>query len=378
MKVQFLFLALFLFVLAPFSPAQVTQTDNPTQDSTKRQLYLVTKTDGAEFYGYILSDDGREILLETKTIGNLYISKADIKLIKKIDDQAVKPNGELKYTDFRTKGPFTTRYYFTTNGLPIEKDENYALINIYGPEIHFAVKDNLSLGVMASWIASPIALAAKYSFYSSGNTHFSAGTILSSSGYLLNAKGYGGLHWLTATKGDRISSVSLSLGYAYADLDNFLDIGEKYFMQTGNYSADIAISDKLYGTNVDYDDRQLYRSFSDSYVIGLSGITPVGKKASFILDAMAFLGKTKEVKYTNFPVTVTYNDFGTYRTQTFQIGRGEVVDGINQTTLILMPAMRFNTAYNKAFQVALAGVINIQGSEVNSFPIPTVGWLRQF
>ena len=93
---------------------------------------------------------------------------------------------------------------------------------------------------------------------------------------------------------------------------------------------------------------------------------------------MAVLGKTKDVEYTNSLTTVTYMDKGIYVTKAYNVGIGNVVETGNQTTLILMPAMRFNAAYNKAFQVALAGVINIQGNDVTSFPIPTVGWLRQF
>ena len=34
------------------------------------------------------------------------------------------------------------------------------MIGLQGPEVHFAVSDNLSLGIMATWIASPLALAA--------------------------------------------------------------------------------------------------------------------------------------------------------------------------------------------------------------------------
>lgn len=60
-------------------------------------------------------------------------------------------------------GPFSTRYSFTTNALPIVKGENYALVNLYGPEVHFALSDQFSLGVMSTWIASPLILAAKYS-----------------------------------------------------------------------------------------------------------------------------------------------------------------------------------------------------------------------
>ena len=92
------------------------------------------------------------------------------------------------------------------------------MIGLQGPEVHFAVSDNLSLGIMATWIASPLALAAKYSFDAApgAKTHFAAGTIVATSGYLLNAQSAAGLHWLTATRGDRSTNVSLSLGYAYA------------------------------------------------------------------------------------------------------------------------------------------------------------------
>ena len=58
-----------------------------------------------------------------------------------------------KNGEFRASGPFTTRYYFTNNALPIKKNENYALVHIYGPEVPFSVGNKTSLGLMASWIA---------------------------------------------------------------------------------------------------------------------------------------------------------------------------------------------------------------------------------
>ena len=65
------------------------------------------------------------------------------------------------------------------------------MLHLYGPEVHFAVTGNLNLGVMATWIASPLALAAKYSFDSESNTHFALGTIMGSSGFLANSKIFG-------------------------------------------------------------------------------------------------------------------------------------------------------------------------------------------
>ena len=48
-------------------------------------------------------------------------------------------------------------------------------------------------------------------------------------------------------------------------------------------------------------------------------------------------------------------------------------------TFILMPAMRFNKSYEKAFQVALAGFINYDELEgLQSAPVPMISWLRKF
>lgn len=78
-----------------------------TNDST--QLYLVTKTDGTSFYGYIVEDDGRELLIDTKTIGMLYINKSDIKQIKPVDESEIKVETVGTYKELRDEGPFTTR-----------------------------------------------------------------------------------------------------------------------------------------------------------------------------------------------------------------------------------------------------------------------------
>ena len=41
--------------------------------TTTPQLYQIIKSDKSEYVGYILSDDGREILIETQNIGKIYI-----------------------------------------------------------------------------------------------------------------------------------------------------------------------------------------------------------------------------------------------------------------------------------------------------------------
>ncbi len=411
--------------------AQETPKDS-TQTTENKVLYLIKKSDGNEIFGYILTDDGREILVETKTVGNLYINKADIKEIVAIEN---KEDQSLAYGEYRAVGPYTTRYYFTTNALPIKKGEDYAMIHLFGPEVHFALSDNFNLGIMSTWIASPVALAAKYSFNSKSNTHFSLGTIAGSSGFINQGQGYGGLFFATITQGTRKSNISFSAGYGYAKTGvrrslysrygSMKIIGEKYCFQNNydyysqsscdpkyrieDYEVRDAISEKLYGSSyydynseIDYYESRYFvqEKRNDALVLGIAGIAPIGKKASFIFDAMAFLRsrKLQHVEYEDYYINVDYNgDYisghydsnnnwipGYYETKNgdFLIGKGKLVDSGKKeyaATVIIMPSMRFNTSYSSAFQVSLAGVINYNyDGSVRTFPVPMVSWLRSF
>ena len=106
---------IFSFCFLTQGLSQEIQTDSTANEKT---YYLIKKSDGNEFYGYILSDDGREILVQTKNIGKIYINKSDLKEIINLNKSDIENYGE-----FRETGPFTTRYYFSNNALPVKKGE---------------------------------------------------------------------------------------------------------------------------------------------------------------------------------------------------------------------------------------------------------------
>lgn len=339
----------FMLFVSVFASSQVNQTDTNT--------YVIKKNNGTEYIGKIISDDGREVLIATKELGNIYIPKADITSIKVVNIEK-----EMVNNVYRGKGVFTTRYQFSTNAFPLEKDENYGMINLYGPEVHFAINKRISIGLMASWIASPLVLAVKYTIPTSNEKiNFGFGTLLGTSGYLNQAKGFGGLHWGMVTFGDRTKNVTLSLGYSFfkAGLPRY-DV----FYQPGSYS----INQSYYSNIME----KVNSPLIVAPVFGIAGITPVGKKASFILDAMFILGKTSGEQEQDI---VTYYD--TQGQPSYN-----VVSELRSVTnprinFVFMPGMRFQKSETKAFQVSLAGIIGYE-DYLYSFPVPMCSWFFKF
>ncbi len=378
-------LAVLMFTLIGFlGTNSYSQTES---DSTQvnEKYYLVIKNDGSEYYGYILKDDGREILLQTSNIGKIYINKSEIKEIREVKEaDAEKKINSGEYTDLREEGPFTTRYYFTTNALPIKKKENYALIHLYGPEVHFAVSDNLSLGVMATWIASPIALAAKYSFNNpnpESDLNFAVGAIVGSGGYLA-PQAYGGLYFGTVTKGNRSSNISFSAGFAHINVGSNFGISYdlRYKYQSNDVNGDFYVPSEFYPTNNQPYVEDTKRN-NASVVLGFSGIKAVGKKTSFIFDSMIFFTQRRTVQYDKTTV-INFTD-GDWQNpgppQDFTVQEGRYVNNGIRPTIVLMPGMRFSTKYGTAIQVVLSGFIFQQSSgDFIGVPVPQVSWLKAF
>ena len=90
-----------------------------TQDAT---TYRIIKTDGGELIGKIISQDAREILLLTKDNRQIYLPQHMIKKMVTLKDSDFNHKG-----DFVGEDMFATRYFITTNGLPIKKGEHYIL-----------------------------------------------------------------------------------------------------------------------------------------------------------------------------------------------------------------------------------------------------------
>ncbi|MEY3585288.1 MAG: hypothetical protein RLZZ243_352 [Bacteroidota bacterium] len=347
--------------------AQVTPADT--------NLYRVVKYNNQEYIGRILNDDGREVLLETTALGKIYIIKSDIQSITLVNRAS-----DFVGDEYRGTGVFTTRYQFSTNAFPLQKHENYALVNLYGPEVHFSVSKNFSVGFIATWIASPIVLALKYTIPTRNEKlNFGFGTLLGSAGYLNQGRGYGGLHWAMATYGDRKNNVTLSLGYSY--LNTGIQSGEQMY-EPGTYP--ITLTNGYWGF-VNLTPINFKTPTIKAPILGIAGLASVGKKASFVFDMMFIFGKKVEenrsqiYQYVYDPITgdPSHTYVGPINSET---------KTTNSLNCLIMPGMRFQKTENTAFQVSLAGVIGYSTTQSSgqltskrySFPVPMCTWFYKF
>jgi len=193
------------------SDAQNNQTPVKTQDlkvgvdttqTVNAKTYQITTNDGNEFFGTIISQDAKEVLIETKKMGQVSIPKYQIKEMKETTSDVESSPGER----------FASRYFITTNGLPIKKGDNYILWSWYGPDIQLSVTDHFGVGIMTSWVGIPIIGTAKYSFNLGKNTNMAVGTLVGSGSWA--APKFAMVVPFTAiTFGDRKNNINFSGGY---------------------------------------------------------------------------------------------------------------------------------------------------------------------
>lgn len=256
-----------------FSFAQETPSNDPNK------LMRVVKHDGTEFVGRILENDAREILIETEEYGQLYIPKHEI---RKTEEVSADEFFEGKYVG---QERFATRYFLTTNGLPIEKGDHYAMFNWYGPEVHFAVGDNFSLGVMTTWIAMPLVGSAKYSVPIGDNASLGIGALAGSTLWLEG--GYGALGYGSITFGHRRSNFTVSGGYAA--------VGSNW---GGGGSAPL---------------------------MSLAGMAKIDQRITFVFDSFIYLGTTGEDNGDSFALFMPGFRFNSRGGGAFQMGVGALM-----------------------------------------------------
>ena len=196
---------LFLLSFLCLSSIGFSQKDTIAVQDTN--TYRFIKTAGGELIGKILSQDAREILILTNDNRKIYLPQHAIKEIVIVNTSEFNNNG-----DFIGEDKFATRYFITTNALPMKKGEHYVQWNLFGPDFQFGIGENFGVGVMTSWLGVPIIGTMKKSWELREKIQFAVGGLMGTGSWALTNWG-GILPFGTLSFGNRSKNIAFSGGY---------------------------------------------------------------------------------------------------------------------------------------------------------------------
>lgn len=291
-----LLITLFLIIASGFI---FSQNDTiPIKDSSQ---YKIIKTDGSVLIGMIIKQDSRELLLQLKDNRQIYIPQHLIKEIVK-----------SKNTDFDNKGvfigndKFASRYFLTTNGLPLKKGEHYLQINLYGPHFQFSLGRNFSVGIMTTWVMAPLVVNFKKSWQVGEKTHLAVGGLIGSISWALPDYG-GALPFGTITYGDKLNNITLSAGYGALWYEGTVDgraltslAGTAKMSNRISFVFDTFILLPTKGRNLDNTQSVYYKKNQPAFALIIPGVRihrNNGKAIQFGIMAVA----TKDL-FVNLPI----------------------------------------------------------------------------
>lgn len=174
-------------------------------DTTK--THLIVKNDGTEYIGKIISQDAREVIIETKQLGEIVIPKHEIKEIRELEEGELTEDGSLRPSEV-----FSSRYFITTTGMPLKKGDSYIIWNLYGPDVQFGVGEKFGVGIMTTWFGTPIIGSAKYSFELGEKSSLGLGTLLGTGSWASPEYGIA-LPFAALSFGNAQKNLTFSAGY---------------------------------------------------------------------------------------------------------------------------------------------------------------------
>ena len=109
-------IVLTLLLIAFFGAIKAQDSEVVIQAGSNR-LVSILQTDGTKWVGYLLSMDAREVLFKTQEGRTLFIPQYVISKVILVKESEFSEKG--KYIG---EEKFCTRYFLTTNGLPLKKN----------------------------------------------------------------------------------------------------------------------------------------------------------------------------------------------------------------------------------------------------------------
>jgi len=307
---------------------------------TTSVIHKVIKQNGVAFTGKIVSQDAREILIESQEVGLVYVPRHEVKEIVELK-QGEKPV---------SGGLFATRYFLTTNGFSIKKGDNYVQWNLFGPDFQFGIADNMGVGIMTSWVGMPVIGTFKYTFKLGEGLCGGVGLLGGTGSWaypeygLLLPFGY-------MTLGNRVNNLNFSAGYG------------ALFMERTEYT--IINTPTEYSVN-SFEEKQVGDS-EGRPLMSLACMFRLNNKFSFVFDSFIMLAGAER---TRQELQTTYDE-PEYKTRYSVVN----VTERGKPLVVLSPGLRFQATEHSSFQFGFTG-LHVDGEFV-PFPIPMVQWFRK-
>jgi hypothetical protein len=315
------------------------------EDST--QWVRIVMDGGKEWEGIILEDDGREILLHTSNVGKVYLVKDQIDSVIEIKSK----NRKVVDGVFPDRGPLATRYFQTSNALPLDRNSHYMLVHLYGPEVQFVLSDRFSVGLITTWLASPMILSMRYTIPTRNpRINFGFGTLVASSMIFNDFRGYGGYHLGMVTLGDELRNLTISAGYAYGTPG----------------ALEVVSVPGVYPDPASVQREEVNERFIQAPIVSVAGSLKLKGNIRFMFNSTfsySFTEEVNRVRQNNLPANLTIlDDPLMVRTFGFHV----------------LPAIRFQYRLNQAFQLAVGGAVWFREEEINTLPTPMASWFIEF
>jgi hypothetical protein len=189
MKVKHV-LILFFFLLGGSLSifAQKTPKKQETTDSTDKKLTVAVETkDGSRFVGKFIERRTDTVVLQTETMGLIYLAESQIKSIDEVGK--IKESSSVNSAWFRN--PYAAQGIFLPTGIGLKKGEgNYQNFMVGLNSVQYGITDNFSLGagleiisLVVSGTPGVIYIQPKLSYSFSEKIHISGGTYLFAGGF---------------------------------------------------------------------------------------------------------------------------------------------------------------------------------------------------
>ena len=170
------------------------------------KTYIIQEFNGDVFVGRVVYEDPSMIKFEVKKLGIIVIHKRDIEVIREMTKHLSENLG-----DYVPSESFSSRYFLTSNALPLRTHEDFSDMNLFGPDLHKIIVANLDASISSSWLFLPLMVNLKYTIQPIEGLSLGAGVLGGWGSWAYNNT-LGLFPYAMATLGDRKDNLTISYG----------------------------------------------------------------------------------------------------------------------------------------------------------------------